>query len=240
MPLTGYFPYTPGATLLFSVRRESDKTYLDFADGTFKSVPTTLTSAATEGTGNNAGEYTALVSSTPAGPQWTDGDFTVRFHDTALSNRVVGINPAVISNGSDATVIPSGGGVAPPSAAQVADAVWDEILSGHVLSGSAGAGLTAASAGGGSGGSGTGTGDELVGLVADSSNPLALAVSGLTADCDYAGQRLYNRRTGEDRVISASSYDAGTGLHTFTFSSGSKKDDRPFSNVMDGDEVAPL
>jgi hypothetical protein len=38
-----------------------------------------------------------------------------------------------------------------PTAAGIADAVWDELMSGHVISGSAGAQLTSASAGGGGG-----------------------------------------------------------------------------------------
>ena len=56
-----------------------------------------------------------------------------------------------------------------PSAASVADAVWDELLSGHVISGSAGAGLSTAAAG--SAGAGAGA-NEVVITVDDGSNPL--------------------------------------------------------------------
>jgi hypothetical protein len=46
------------------------------------------------------------------------------------------------------TRLSSAGYTAPPTASAIADQVWDEALSGHAISGSAGAGLSAASAAG--------------------------------------------------------------------------------------------
>ena len=56
-----------------------------------------------------------------------------------------------------------------PTSGDIADAVWDELLSGHVISGSTGAGLSTAAAG--SAGSGAGA-NEVVITVNDGSNPL--------------------------------------------------------------------
>lgn len=56
-----------------------------------------------------------------------------------------------------------------PTSEDIADAVWDELLSGHVISGSTGAGLSTAAAG--SAGSGAGA-NEVVITVNDGSNPL--------------------------------------------------------------------
>ena len=43
------------------------------------------------------------------------------------------------------SMLPGGSYVSPPSALLIADGVWDELLAGHAIAGSAGAGLSAAS-----------------------------------------------------------------------------------------------
>lgn len=83
----------------------------------------------------------------------------------------------------------------PPTAAANADAVWDEILSGHVVSGSAGEALAAAGAAGDPwitalpGSYSAGQAGYIVGTFVDAAVSTRLATSGYTAPLSAAGTR---------------------------------------------------
>lgn len=80
--MAAYFsvPYDSGlgSSLVVCVRKLGGQRY-DFADGTFKSSPTTPRLALTEGTGDYAGIYTGTVASTPSA-SW-DGVVEFTYHD---------------------------------------------------------------------------------------------------------------------------------------------------------------
>ncbi len=127
MALRIRFQYTTGTSLAYSIERLSDGSLYDFADGTFKATPATLTAALAEDVGSFAGRYRATQSTTPAA-QFSNGDYCVTIHDAGSSNAVVGQLGAVMYNGDDATVFPSGGGSDP----------WAVALPGAYGAGTAG------------------------------------------------------------------------------------------------------
>jgi len=75
-------PYTSGYSLYFSATRLVDGLNYDFNDNTFKTTPTTATSAMSEGTSPYTGRYNFTVTS-PSGAQWTDGWYEFRAHNGA-------------------------------------------------------------------------------------------------------------------------------------------------------------
>jgi hypothetical protein len=84
----------------------------------------------------------ALNAAGSAGDPWTTtlpGAYGAGTAGNIIGNR---IDAAVTSRMATFTY------TVPPTSAAVADAVWDELLSGHVIAGSAGAGLTAAGSAG--------------------------------------------------------------------------------------------
>jgi hypothetical protein len=94
--------------------------------GTITTV-TNLTNAPT------AGDLTATMKAS------VNAEVDTALADVGLTTTITGRIDAAIS-----TRLASGSYTAPPSAATIADAVWDETLSGHVASGSTGEALTAA------------------------------------------------------------------------------------------------
>lgn len=115
--------------------------------------------------------------------------------DTALSD--VGLTSTITGriDVATSTRLASASYTAPPTAAANADAVWDEILSGHVISGSAGEALAA------SGGAGdpwitalpgsytAGQAGYIVGTFIDAAVSTRLASAGYTAPLSAAGTR---------------------------------------------------
>lgn len=79
--------------------------------------------------------------------------YTVTFEDGQYGVNLVGANSNLLdrlnrnqvsvasSNSAGLVVVDSGGGGSAPTASQIADAVWDEALSGHVTAGTAGKAL---------------------------------------------------------------------------------------------------
>lgn len=115
--------------------------------------------------------------------------------DTALSD--VGLTSTVTGriDVATSTRLASASYTAPPTAAANADAVWDEILSGHVVSGSAGEALAAAGAAGDPwitalpGSYSAGQAGYIVGTFVDAAVSTRLATSGYTAPLSAAGTR---------------------------------------------------
>ena len=93
------------------------------------------------------------------------------------------------------TRLATSGYTAPPSVGAIADQVWDEILSGHAVSGSTGEALSAAGAAGDPwatalpGAYGAGTAGAIVGTNLDATVTSRLATSGYTAPLSAAGTR---------------------------------------------------
>lgn len=127
MALRIRFQYATGSSLAYSIERLSDGSLYDFADGTFKSTPATLTATLAEDVGSFAGRYKATRASTPAA-QFSNGDYCVSIHDAGSSNAVVGQLGAVMFNGDDSTVFPTAG-VSDP---------WAALLPGSYAAGTAG------------------------------------------------------------------------------------------------------
>ena len=115
--------------------------------------------------------------------------------DTALSD--VGLTSTVTGriDVATSTRLASASYTAPPTAAANADAVWDEILSGHVVSGSAGEALAAAGAAGDPwitalpGSYTAGQAGYIVGTFIDAAVSTRLASAGYTAPLSAAGTR---------------------------------------------------
>ncbi len=131
MPLRVRFQYTTGASLGYSIERLSDGRFFDFADQTFKDIPTTTVAVLNEDTGSFLGRYKVTLSSTPIA-QFTNGDYVITIHNRSSANAVIGQLATVMNNGDDATVVPSlvgGGGVDP----------WSVQLPGPYGAGTAGA-----------------------------------------------------------------------------------------------------
>ncbi len=113
------------------------------------------TSVVTGGSATEIGDglYAYTLAS---GSVTTENEYTAVFKtsDTSVDQRDIPALWAVGRAGIEdldaaiSTRLASGSYSAPPSAASVADAVWDEAVSGHVTAGSTGAQLNAAGAGG--------------------------------------------------------------------------------------------
>lgn len=131
-------------TVNYEIRNAAtNNSYLDFNDNTFKTSGWTTKTKTLAAVPGATGRYRDLWNSSlaaaiidgfkvvieiaiPSGAQALIDSFTYDFRDEG-----------------------SGGGGGGPTAAQIADAVWDEILSGHAISGSTGEALSLAAAGGG-------------------------------------------------------------------------------------------
>ena len=98
MPFHVRFQFTAASTLTYSVERLSDGLFWDFS-GTqvFSASPATKTASLPEGTGADAGSYSATIATTPAA-QWTDGNYAVRVYQAGA---VVGIAGGSMSAGDD-------------------------------------------------------------------------------------------------------------------------------------------
>jgi hypothetical protein len=127
-----------GASRGFSIQRVADGLRYDPADGAFKVSPAAPVMALAAGSGDFAGTYAATLADTPT-TDWLEGDYLVTIHDTAAANAVVGAMGVVMhaadgGQSDDATVIPSGAGVAPPSVDAIAAHLLDaEMIGGGTL-----------------------------------------------------------------------------------------------------------
>ncbi len=134
MALRIRFQYGAGASLGVSIERLADGLFYDFAAtgstaGTFTGSPTTPIRAlpADTDTAHFPNRYRLNVTPT-SNSVFLDGDYCVTIHDMASANTVVAELSAVMHNGDDATVIPSGAGADP----------WSQPLPGSYTPGSAG------------------------------------------------------------------------------------------------------
>jgi hypothetical protein len=111
--------FTTGASIGWSIERLSDGKLLDFNDGTFKSSAwTTKIQAIAEGTGDFVASYSKDFVTSAA--QFTDGRYTITYHNTASANAVI-LRESLQMRGAD----------------DMAD-VWQSLVPGSYPSGSAG------------------------------------------------------------------------------------------------------
>ena len=113
------FRYTStAATAKLSLEKFADSTWLDHADGLYKSSGwTTRKGPMVAGSGDTLGLFTLDFASTPANV-WTDGEYGVYLHDPADSDRIVRAGSLVMKDGDAAVYFP-------PTAAAVAGALLD-------------------------------------------------------------------------------------------------------------------
>jgi len=125
-----------GLTVLAQIRNgDGNNSYLDFNDNTFKTSGWTTKQVTLVEVPTSAGIYRFLWNSSLVTAIVTGFDAIVEYD----------VSGAVAFRGTDYVKFRSEGGGA--SAAAIADAVWDEALSGHLTAGSTGAALNAAQSG---------------------------------------------------------------------------------------------
>lgn len=114
-------------------------------------IPSTLSTLATQAQVNGLNDPTAAAI---ADAVWdeakaghtTSSTFGKILQDLETTLGTVASNVAAVLTDTDTTIPALIAGLNDPAAAAIADAVWDELLSGHVIAGSAGAKLSAAEA----------------------------------------------------------------------------------------------
>jgi len=160
--------------------------YLDFADNTFKTSGWTTKQSSLTAVPGEAGRYRFTWNSSLAAAI-IDGFRAIAEYIVTGTNAFIAHDVLIFR-----TEAAGGGG---PTAGQIADAVWDEAISGHLSAGSTGEALDSASAGGDPSAIADAVWDEAIsGHLSAGSTGLALNSAGasqgdgsVTVDTDYGG-----------------------------------------------------
>jgi hypothetical protein len=153
-----------------------------FAANALDAVWSTSTRVLTAGTNIVLAKGTGLTGLNDLSAAQVNSEADTALSDVGLTTTITGRIDAAIT-----TRLASGSYSAPPSAATIADAVWDETLSGHATGGSAGAALTGAGSAGDPwsaslpGAYGSGTAGKIIGDNIDAAISSRLASVGYTA-----------------------------------------------------------